>query len=113
MSSLLWRPRVRPARVATDTVVPVHFFDDSLFIRPIVMYFMMRFDDVLDAEALGKSLKKLLSLDGWRKLGARMRINVRLKIYYIHLSTCFSTWYLKGRLPRALTVQTSLITSST
>lgn len=65
----------------TDTVIPLHYFDDHPFIRPIVLYFMMRFDDVLDAEALRKPLEKLLSLDGWRKLGARIRANVGFKVH--------------------------------
>lgn len=66
MSSLLWRQQRRgPAAVPTDTVIPVHSFDNNKYIRPLVMY-LMRFDDVLDAEALRKSLEKLLSLDGWR-----------------------------------------------
>lgn len=66
-----------------DTVIPVHSFDDNKFIRPLVMYLLMRFDDVLDAQALRTSLEKLLSRDGWRRLGARLRLNVG-----------FSTWWI-------------------
>lgn len=84
MSSLLWPQRRRgPAAVPMDTVIPVHSFDDNKFIRPLVMYLLMRFDDVLDAQALRTSLEKLLSRDGWRRLGARLRLNVG-----------FSTWWI-------------------
>lgn len=77
MSSFTWRKRPQaPPIVPTDTVIPVHHFDDGPIVRSIAMYFMMKFDDVLDAEAIKKSLETLLSLDGWRKLGARIRLNV-------------------------------------
>lgn len=69
------KPQALPA-VATDTVVSMHHMDDSPINRSIVLMFMMRFDDVLDPEKLKDSLEKLLSRDDWRKLGARIRLNV-------------------------------------
>lgn len=86
MSSWMLWPRWRrqekqrrrgPARrVPTDTVIPLASFDDSPQIRPLVMHLLMRFDDVLDADALARALEALLSReDGWRRLGARLRLN--------------------------------------
>lgn len=81
MSSLLWPWRRQkhprgPARVPTDTVIPVASFDDNNRVRPLVMRLLMRFDDVLDADALARALETLLAReDGWRRLGARLRLN--------------------------------------
>lgn len=66
----------RPERVPTDTVVPLSFADDQPHARAICLHHTCRFDDVLDIEALRLSLERLLELDGWRRLGARLRLNV-------------------------------------
>ncbi|KAI0975769.1 hypothetical protein F4678DRAFT_469588 [Xylaria arbuscula] len=54
----------------------MHHMDDNSTNRSMVVMCMMRFDDVLDPEILKDSLEKLFSRDGWRKLGARIRLNV-------------------------------------
>ncbi|OHF02037.1 hypothetical protein CORC01_02616 [Colletotrichum orchidophilum] len=80
-----WFSRVKPkapATVATDTVIPLNANDDNVFNRAIAMAFMMRFDDVLDPERLHSSLTKLLDREGWRKLGARLRLNSHNKLEY-------------------------------
>lgn len=66
-----------PAKVPTDIVIPLHFFDDTPLWRAFVLYSMFVFDDVLDPEKLRSSLDTLAQRDGWRKLGARLRRNVR------------------------------------
>lgn len=75
-----------PATVATDTIIPLNTNDDTTFNRGIVMGFMMRFDNVLNPEKLHSSLKKLLGREGWRKLGARIRLNVSSHLK--HLNVC-------------------------
>ncbi|KAK1519533.1 uncharacterized protein CCOS01_11184 [Colletotrichum costaricense] len=71
-----------PATVATDTIIPLNPNDDTALNRGIVMGFMMRFDDVLNPERLHSSLTKLLGREGWRKLGARLRLNSQKKLEY-------------------------------
>ncbi|KAF7626330.1 hypothetical protein F9C07_2287016 [Aspergillus flavus] len=72
----------RPERVPTDTVVPLSFADDQPHARAICLHHTCRFDDVLDIEALRLSLERLLELDGWRRLGARLRLNDNGKLEY-------------------------------
>jgi hypothetical protein len=66
----------KPARVSTDTIIPLHSKDDTKSIRPHIMDFTLCFDDVLDPEKLRSSLAKLMEIGDWRKLGARLRLNV-------------------------------------
>jgi hypothetical protein len=49
----------------------------------------MQFDDVLDAEKLASALWKLLEKPGWRKLGARLRMNENGKLEY-HIPTQYT-----------------------
>ncbi|WYZ36908.1 hypothetical protein EsH8_II_000414 [Colletotrichum jinshuiense] len=71
-----------PPVVPTDTIVALNVIDDNFINRKLVMLFMMRFDDVLHPEKLRSSLEKLLERDGWRKLGARLRLNVDKRLEY-------------------------------
>ncbi|KAI4859917.1 hypothetical protein F4820DRAFT_466218 [Hypoxylon rubiginosum] len=71
-----------PLTIATDTVVPLHRFDDTPLTRKVIVEFTMRFDDVLDPDKLRLSLEKLLSRRDWRKLGARLRLNFDGKLEY-------------------------------
>ena len=66
-----------PARVPTDAVIPFNFFDDTPLWRAFILYSMFVFDDVLDPQKLRYSLEALAQREGWRKLGARLRLNVR------------------------------------
>jgi hypothetical protein len=68
---------VAPERVPTDTVIPLFDRDDTRPNRGISLEFTMVFNEVLDAEKLSGALWKLLERPGWRKLGARMRLNVQ------------------------------------
>ncbi|KAK7739250.1 hypothetical protein SLS62_011276 [Diatrype stigma] len=49
----------RPARVPTDTVVPVRFFDDTIIFRTFTVYNMFVYDDVLDVEKLHSAMTRL------------------------------------------------------
>ena len=76
MVSLFMGKPLAPMTVATDRVLPVHYWDDTKMFRSVVLYYMMRFDDVLDVQKLETSLARLINRDGWCKLGARVRLNV-------------------------------------
>ncbi|CAO2656432.1 Nn.00g052350.m01.CDS01 [Neocucurbitaria sp. VM-36] len=84
MALLNWltgKPKA-PEHVLTDTVVPLNRHDDNRANRSISLQFTMRFDEVLDAEKLSGALWKLLERPGWRKLGARLRLNDEGKLEY-------------------------------
>ncbi|KXH36172.1 ankyrin-2 ankyrin [Colletotrichum simmondsii] len=80
-----------PATVATDTIIPMNPNDDTALNRGIVMGFMMRFDNVLDPERLHSSLTKLLGREGWRKLGARLRLNQSQKKLEYHVPELYNS----------------------
>jgi hypothetical protein len=67
----------RPATISTDTIIPLHSLDDTTINRAIVLDFTLRFDDVMDPEKLRAALVRLMELGNWRKLGARLRMNVK------------------------------------
>lgn len=62
-----------PARVPTDQVIPLHFWDDSPLYRRIALYNLKVFDDILDPQKLRASLETLVSQRTWKKLGGRLR----------------------------------------
>lgn len=66
----------RPATVPTDTIIPMHYFDDNSINRSVLLYITLRFDAVLDPERLRCALERLMELGDWRKLGARVRMTV-------------------------------------
>lgn len=55
----------------------MHSLDSASLFRSIVLDFTLRFDDVLDPEKLSAALVRLMELGNWRKLGARLRLNVK------------------------------------
>lgn len=65
-----------PAKIATDTIIPMHYFDDNLLNRSVLLYITLRFDQVLDPTKLRDGMEKLIEIGDWRKLGARVRLNV-------------------------------------
>lgn len=65
-----------PPLVETDEVYPLHMLDDTPTLRGIVVTWTLRFDDVLDADALHVALSRLLDIGDWRKLGGRLRLDV-------------------------------------
>ncbi|KAF5639236.1 hypothetical protein F52700_4088 [Fusarium sp. NRRL 52700] len=76
ISSLMGAPK-RPQfpTVPTDEVLPMHAFDDTPFMRKSPMLWTIRFDEILDADMLNEALSKLFEMDGWRRLGGRIRLN--------------------------------------
>lgn len=73
-----WFGRKAPAKVPTDIVAPFRYWDDTTVLRSLVVYTLSRYDAAMDPEKLGSSLERLVARKGWRKLGARLRKNVRL-----------------------------------
>ncbi|KAL7948138.1 hypothetical protein V8C42DRAFT_316793 [Trichoderma barbatum] len=65
--------RSAPAIVPTDEIAPLHLFDDTATLRGYTMMWTFRFEEVLDADKLGSSLSELFQMEGWRKLGGRIR----------------------------------------
>lgn len=53
-------------------VYPLHSLDDSK-VNYCFVNWMMRFNDVLDAEKLNEALSQLLRMGDWKKLGGRLR----------------------------------------
>ncbi|KAF1362274.1 hypothetical protein EJ07DRAFT_107465 [Lizonia empirigonia] len=64
-----------PPTVHTDKILPLNAADDTTVLRSVVVVLSYRFDDVLDPEKLKSSYEKLLDRPGWRKIGARLRLN--------------------------------------
>jgi hypothetical protein len=67
-----------PSDVLEDEVYPLHALDDIKTNRMFLSW-IMRFNDVLDAEKLRDSLSRLLAIGDWRKLGGRLRFKVRMR----------------------------------
>lgn len=78
LSNFFGSKPVPPPRVPTDTVIPLFRLDDTRIMRSMSLEYTMRFDEVLDADKLHDALWKLLEQPGWKKLGARLRLNVLL-----------------------------------
>lgn len=57
---------------ANEDIYPLHALDNS----PDWVVWVMRFNDVLDAQKLNDSLSRLLEIGDWRKLGGRIRCKV-------------------------------------
>ncbi|KAK9418093.1 hypothetical protein SUNI508_08522 [Seiridium unicorne] len=72
------KPGMGPA--ATDLVLPLHFFENSLLVQGNNMAVTLVFDDVLDPEKLRQSLEGLVQRDGWQRLGGRLKKNALGKI---------------------------------
>ena len=72
--------RAPPPSDPTDTILPLNAADDTSVLRSVVVVLSYRFDDVLDPAKLKASYEKLLDRPGWRKIGARLRLNVRMSL---------------------------------
>ena len=76
----LWTPSVKEitsSEQSDEDVYPLHMLDDTKTLRGIVVTWTLHFDDVLDPELLKHSLERLLEIGDWKKLGGRLRMNVR------------------------------------
>ncbi|KAI1263605.1 putative LysR family regulatory protein [Xylariaceae sp. FL1019] len=58
--------------VATDHIVPVRWSDSHF---RVAYDYSFRFEDVLDPVVLRAALDRLIQIRGWRKIGARLRLN--------------------------------------
>lgn len=67
----------RPVIYDTDTIIPLNASDDTDVLRSVCVVLSYRFDDVLDPGKLKESFERLLDRPGWRKIGGRLRLNVR------------------------------------
>ncbi|KAL4923300.1 uncharacterized protein BDV17DRAFT_246186 [Aspergillus undulatus] len=76
------KPVQQPAKVPTDTVIPLNAADDTDVLRSVCVVLSYRFDDVLNPEKLKSSYEKLLDRPGWRKIGARLRLNANGRLEY-------------------------------
>jgi hypothetical protein len=85
--NLLSKKPVAPERVPTDTIIPLFDRDDTAPNRAISLEFTMVFGAVMDADKLSGALWKLLERPGWRKLGARLRLNVSQRLHYCTFMT--------------------------
>lgn len=65
-----------PETFKSDDVIPVHLFDDSAAARGIVLVWTFRFEDVLNPQKLRDALSELFSMNGWRKLSGKFRMQV-------------------------------------
>lgn len=78
MFRLLGMNRRLPPREPTDVIVPLGDFDDNWLYRySAVVSCMFVVDDVLDVNILRSTLEALVEKPGWRKLGSRLRCNVK------------------------------------
>jgi len=66
---------VLPEAVPTDEIIPLTPLDDIDYLRSVCLVVTHRYDDVLDPEKLRYGLERLVDLPGWRKMGARLRLN--------------------------------------
>ncbi|PHH86825.1 hypothetical protein CDD83_9695 [Cordyceps sp. RAO-2017] len=74
---------------ATDQVVPVPYCDALRPLQGWLIHVMLVFEDVLDCQKLRDSLEALIEMDGWRKLGARLRRSSKGQLNY-HIPSRFT-----------------------
>ena len=60
-----------------DDIMLMQFVQDAFKPNRVLVSWVMRFNDILDADKLRSSLARLLEIGDWRKLGGRLRQNVR------------------------------------
>lgn len=76
-----------PPKVATDVVVPLHWFEDGWIWKSIVAYSFFVVDDQLDVIKMKAALEGLVERKGYRKLGGRLRQGVsETFIHYMRLA---------------------------
>lgn len=71
-----WFSKAKPERIPTDTVIPLYDHDDTFANKSMAFELTFHFDEVLDADKLADALWRLVDRPGWKKLGARLRMNV-------------------------------------
>lgn len=66
----------QPPTINSDEIFPLHFLDNQMSPRELVLSHTLLFNSVLDAKKLHDGLVKLVSSGDWRKLGGRLRKQV-------------------------------------
>ncbi|KAI6256318.1 hypothetical protein MCOR27_002180 [Pyricularia oryzae] len=74
--------------MSADTIIPLHEYDCMPLLTTIFLTILLKYDRVLDPEALRKSLIQLIDRDGWRKLGARLKQDAKGNLVY-HVPAAF------------------------
>lgn len=69
------------ARVDSNRVMPLHFFEDSLLVQGNNMAVSLVFDEALDPEKLRAALEGVVRQSGWERLGGRLRKNAYIPTY--------------------------------
>ncbi|KAK8087331.1 hypothetical protein PG994_002305 [Apiospora phragmitis] len=87
----MWYSKRSPPRVPTDTVIRMHYFDDTIVFRTFVLYTLFVFDEVLDAQQLKSALERVVTREGWNKLGGRLRRDESGQYLEIHVPETFSS----------------------
>lgn len=72
-----------------DKIYPTHFIDNSKLLKPLVLAWTLRYNDVLDAGQLHASLCRLLEIGDWRKLGGRLKAGKGRKLE-LHVPAVFT-----------------------
>jgi hypothetical protein len=61
-----------------DHMLDMHFWDGVRPLKSMLGSITLVFDVILNAPDLEKSLKKLIEMDGWNRLGAGLRAKVSI-----------------------------------
>ncbi|KAJ5493657.1 Transferase [Penicillium fimorum] len=79
------QPR-QPDVVPTDDIIPLRFWDTAKSMRGTVLDISLKFDDVLDIAKIRDALDDLFEIEGWKQLGARIRMNNGKLEYHVPAS---------------------------
>ncbi|KAK7992578.1 hypothetical protein PG988_001372 [Apiospora saccharicola] len=79
----------QPPTIESDEIFKLHFMDNQMSPREIVLSQALLFSSVLDATKLHDGLVKLVSSGDWRKLGGRLR-KQRDGLLELHVPTEFT-----------------------
>ncbi|KAK7420374.1 hypothetical protein QQX98_002797 [Neonectria punicea] len=82
MFKLLGLAKETPSIVATDQIIPLHWFEDGFMWKKVIVYTLFVFDDALDPVKLRGALNRLVQRDGYKKLGGRLRKNAQGSVEY-------------------------------
>lgn len=73
---MLWEQTTPcPTPAGDDEVVSLPTLSDVFMLTRVLLHTMFVIDEALDPDRLGDALEKLARMDGWRKLGSRLRKN--------------------------------------
>lgn len=85
MLKVLGLGKAAPGIVASDEIIPLHWFEDGLMWKKVIVYTLFVFDDSLDPEKLRGALERLVQRETYKKLGSRLRTNVRISEPILHV----------------------------